>query len=198
MVQPTELRVRSAVGADLAPLIEGGMLADALSGDANLAVTSVVPPEIGAVAGLLDDQPDADLLLLSAGGLLGAVVRDVDVDEVRAALAALMDRARQRPTIVIVANGSTIDPGAPGSDATDVELVIHRFDAALLRASQTDGLSVLDVDRTLAVLGAAGHVVAPLRYDEVGLRAIADELAFVVRDYGLLDERPLLVQQGRR
>jgi hypothetical protein len=64
--------------------------------------------------------------------------------------------------------------------------------------SHSEGISVIDVDRKIAEVGAENAVVAPSRFNEVGCGVIAGEVVRLIEEYGFLDERPLLEQVGAR
>jgi len=118
------------------------------------------------------------------------------------AMAAFIAACKAEDVRVIVLNGSTYDPTDTVScyrDASDSRpLAIHRLDLELIELSMLDGISVLDVDRVVAEHGGHAHVEGLLRYSPVLSAAIRDQLADILEEYGFCDDRPLLVQQGRR
>lgn len=191
--------VVAATGEDLAPVIGGHHLARALrEAGTDPNVVAIESPNLGELASVLDEHSDADVLLLSAAGLLVNVPSRIDAQALGDAVAELMSKARRRPTVVIIANASTIDPGNTRTQATDVELALHHLDGCLLELSQREGLSVLDVDRVLAEVGGAALVAAPLRYHDDAHELLAAAIVEILVDYGLLDDRPLMPQTGRR
>lgn len=103
---------------------------------------------------------------------------------------------------VIVLLASTIDPETIVSnyqreESDPTSLRVHRYDLAAMRLSFEEGISVLDVDRIIAEMGAADHVPAFLEYSEAACQAIATELVRIMDDYAFFDDRPLLPQVGR-
>jgi hypothetical protein len=66
----------------------------------------------------------------------------------------------------------------------------------LVRVSHDLGISVVDVDRALAEIGAAGKLDAAMVYGPEAAARIADEAVAVLADYGFFDDRPLLEQVG--
>lgn len=79
----------------------------------------------------------------------------------------------------------------------DHRLRAHRLNAAQIRLSMALGVSVVDVDRVLANLGAAGEVVGPLAYSDRANRVIAEEIADIIADIGFFEDRPLVAQVGQ-
>lgn len=103
---------------------------------------------------------------------------------------------------VIVLLASTIDPETVVSNYQREEsdpdsLRVHRYDLAAMRLSFEEGISVLDVDRIIAEMGAADHVPAFLEYSEAACAAITKEMVRIMDDYAFFDDRPLLPQVGR-
>jgi hypothetical protein len=68
----------------------------------------------------------------------------------------------------------------------------------LVGVSHDEGISIVDVDRLIAELGAAGNVDGPAAYGPEACARIAAEIVRIIDDYGFLDERPLLAQVGAR
>ncbi len=79
-----------------------------------------------------------------------------------------------------------------------ISLRIQRLDLMVIGVSHEEGISIIDVDRKVAELGAGGNVVAPMVYGPAAAAAIIDETMRVVADYGFLDDRPLLAQVGAK
>jgi hypothetical protein len=112
-----------------------------------------------------------------------------------------IDICKQAECRVIALNGCTFDPADHTTRHTADEVAptrLQRFNLALVELSMAEGISVLDVDRIVAEHGAGDHVEGLLRYDRVLCEAVRDQLADVIDDYGFFDERPVLVQQGKR
>ncbi len=120
--------------------------------------------------------------------------------DLEAAIAMIKDRIGAH---ILVANASTIDPDDTafsyhGLDEEPMTLRAHRLDLMLVLVSHDYGISVVDLDRLIAELGGADHVVAPLRYDVAAAAVIAAEIARILEDYGFFDDRPLLAQSGAK
>jgi hypothetical protein len=145
----------------------------------------------------------ADVLVRSIGPDLEAGRHGPTlVTEFADAMAAFIGGCKDEGVRVIVVNGATYDPHDTVSCYADVvetrALSTHRLDLELIQLSMLDGISVLDVDRMVAEIGGGTNVEASLRYSPSLCEAIRDELADVLEEYGFCDDRPLLVQQGRR
>lgn len=102
---------------------------------------------------------------------------------------------------IIFMNASTIDPANHVSRFSRLAvepayLTANRLNLALIRASIEEGISIIDVDRLIAEMGAADNVEGFLEYSVTGSDAICNELIRVVDDYGFFDDRPLLMQIG--
>lgn len=102
---------------------------------------------------------------------------------------------------VVAFNSSTIDHDDLTSNYTGVNdtpaLRLHRLNLALMRLSVEEGISIVDVDRLIADIGANGHVKAMQDYSEESCGLICDEFIRVVADYGFFEQRPLVAQLGR-
>lgn len=103
---------------------------------------------------------------------------------------------------IIVLNGSSVDPSGKvasyhGLDREPLELRTHRYNLAVMHVSFQEGISIIDVDRLVAELGAERVVRGFLEYEPQAALAICHELARVVEDYGFFDSRPLVPQVGR-
>lgn len=166
----------SAGAAQLRQAIEAGT--SSLSGsDANLVVVSV-DGEFAAETPASVDDYERDML---------AIIRAIKADH---------------GSHVIVLLASTIDPDTIVSNyqreqADPNPLRVHRYDLAAMRLSFEEGISVLDVDRIIAEMGAASHVPAFLDYSKAACEAIAKEMVRIMDDYAFFDDRPLLPQVGR-
>lgn len=102
---------------------------------------------------------------------------------------------------VIAFNASTVDPADDvsnyrGTAETDA-LRLHRLNLALMRLSVDEGISIIDVDRLLADIGAGTHVQGVLDYSSEACGLICDEFLRVLADYGFFERRPLVAQLGR-
>jgi hypothetical protein len=104
---------------------------------------------------------------------------------------------------VLVTNVSTIDPADEtvtyqGLEIEPFVLRAHRLDLLLIEVSHSVGISIIDVDRLVAELGADGNVEGPARYGREVCERVASEVVRVLTDYGFFDDRPLLLQVGAR
>lgn len=104
---------------------------------------------------------------------------------------------------ILVANHSTVDPSGDtfnyqGVSPEPISLRIQRLDLMLIGVSHEEGISIIDVDRKVAELGAGGNVPAPMTYGPAAAEVIADETVRVLEDYGFFDDRPLLAQVGAK
>jgi hypothetical protein len=104
---------------------------------------------------------------------------------------------------VIFFNCSTYDPADSvynySKTAGDtLTLRLHRLNLAIMQVSQTEGISVMDVDRRIAELGAGEHVQAPVTYSPTASQAIAEEFYAMLKDIGFFEKRPLVAQVGRK
>jgi hypothetical protein len=74
---------------------------------------------------------------------------------------------------------------------------IRKLNLTLLKLSMETGISIIDVERVVAELGAA-EVPTRLRYTDRAAEAIRDEVVRVLDDIGFFELRPLLMQIGSR
>lgn len=148
-----------------------------------------------------------DIVVLSAADDAAALSSRMTVNEealaaVRSHLVSAIDLIKSEVGAhVLVANVSTFEPGDETSNyhglATEpFSLRAHRLDLMLVGVSHDTGISVIDVDRCIAELGAAGNVAGPADYGPAGCSAVADEFVRVLEDYGFFDERSVLAQVG--
>jgi hypothetical protein len=152
------------------------------------------------------DRPPADVVILSVDDEVRRLPgRSIDaraaVAAVEADLTAIVAVYKAAGTRVIVANACTVDPDSwprsyAGRDEEPVSLRAHRLDAMLVRVSHDLGISVVDIDRALAEIGAVGKLDAAMVYGPEAAARIADEAVAVLADYGFFDDRPLLEQVG--
>jgi hypothetical protein len=156
---------------------------------------------------LISDPPDVVLLSLAAEAVgLGsrASTAEQAVQAVRADLVSVINLIKEKVGAhVLVANVSTIDPADQpfnyhGRAEEPFTLRAHRLDLMLVGVSHDEGISIVDVDRLIAELGAAGNVDGPAAYGPEACARIAAEIVRIIDDYGFLDERPLLAQVGAR
>lgn len=103
---------------------------------------------------------------------------------------------------IIVLNASSVDPAGKvasysGLEHEPSELRAHRYNLAVMHVSFQEGISVVDVDRLIAELGAQQAVSRFLEYAPEAATSVCNELVRVIGDYGFLDNRPLLPQVGR-
>jgi hypothetical protein len=145
---------------------------------------------------LVEARPDVVVLGVSSD--LGT-----DPDEFRNALQAVVRMLKDDVGChVIVQNACSVDPDDRTINYHGIEdplsLRIHRLNLRLLELSMLEGISILDVDRIVAELGAGKHVTKVLDYSAEACEAIARELVRVLADYGFFEQRPLVLQLGRR
>jgi hypothetical protein len=151
-------------------------------------------------------RPSADVVILSVDDevrRLGSrsTVASTAVAAVEADLSAITAAYKVADTRVIVANACTVDPDSwarsyAGHEEEPVGLRAHRLDAMLVRVSHDLGISVVDVDRAVAEIGAAGKLDAAMVYRPEAAARITEETVAVLADYGFFDDRPLLEQVG--
>jgi hypothetical protein len=177
----TQLRFQCAPQATIATILE--RLRVAVRSDA------VDPDE-------LFDQARPDVVAIS---LAPDVLDDGDPD-------LTLDRYRECARLIredlgahmVVANGSSVDPRSPAGAAAETSADrVRRLNLMIIRASMLEGISVLDVDRLAAELGAGKNVTGFLEYAD-GLREeIGREFVRVLAYYGFFEERPLIAQVGQ-
>lgn len=152
---------------------------------------------------------EADIVVLSiADDVLALDERAAAMDEavhlVRADLVAVVELIKEKlGAHVLVANHSTVDPldntfNFQGVTPEPVSLRIQRLDLMLIGVSHETGISIIDVDRKVAELGAGGNVIGAMQYGPRAAAVIADEVVRILEDYGFFDDRPLLAQVGAK
>lgn len=104
---------------------------------------------------------------------------------------------------IVAFNGSTVDPADHthsyfGMNEDTLALRVHRLDLALMRLSVQEGISIVDVDRRIAEVGADKHVLKALTYSPEACRAVGQELFSVLADIGFFEKRRLVLQIGRK
>lgn len=126
------------------------------------------------------------------------------VQAVRADLVAIVDIIKHRiGAHLLVAAASTVDPADEtfnyqGLAEEPMSLRAHRLDLMLVGVSHDEGISIIDVDRLVAEIGAATAVTGAMEYSARGCEAIAAEIVRILEDYGFFDDRPLLAQVGAK
>lgn len=102
---------------------------------------------------------------------------------------------------VIAFNVATAQPGVrisqvmPGEEPLSISA--HRVDRLLIDLSHRTGISVVDVDRIVAEIGALQHTNRPFEHSDAACDAVTSELVDVMAEYGFFDDRPLLPQIGK-
>jgi hypothetical protein len=146
----------------------------------------------------------ADPLLDVAVLTVEPAVRDgTGAEELRERLGALITgvKATGGPH-VLVWNTSSVVPGDRTSRyrTGDEPLAVraHRLNLVLMELSVLHGISIVDVDRVIAELGAADHVREAFRYSAEASDALCGETLRILEDIGFFEERPLVAQVGRR
>lgn len=180
-------------------------------------VTTVAEPSAGFAAlreelengsaAMLAAAPDIvvlsiadDVRLLSSRG----ANPEQAVQDVKADLVAIVDAIKDKlGAHVLVANASTIDPNDAthnyhGLDADPLPLQVHRLAHMLVGVSHEEGISIVDVDRLIAEMGATGNVEAAMTYGPGACAKIAAEVVRILEDYGFFDERTLVAQVGAK
>lgn len=128
--------------------------------------------------------------------------REESINAVRESMTAVIEAVkRANGATMLIANASTVDPGDETFDYSGLteeplSLRAQRLDVLLVEMSHRLGISIIDVDRLIAELGAGEHVAAALDYSEAACARIAGEVVRVLEDYGFFDDRPLLEQVG--
>ena len=195
----SELRVACLGGADLPSTILERfpkLVADEFP---DVSVTMVGSP-VESSRELLDMvrgedpvfTPAPDIVVLS---VQPDVLTELDPAEFRTNMLEVIQTIKARYDARILAfNASTFDP----EDATITFSRIDELDLEIMRLSFDEGISVIDVDRLLAELGAGKHVPKALELSPRAQEVVADEFMRVVKDYGFFEKRPLLAQIGKK
>lgn len=144
---------------------------------------------------LVDWEPD--VIVLSIGPDISS---DGDVDAFRSQGLELISVIKERVGAHLVfVNSSSIAPGTtPGSWDNETSERIHRLNRIVIEFSEREGVSIVDVDRLAAEMGAGTHVLRTDYYSDALEQAIGAELIRILDDYGYFEERPLVAQVGRR
>lgn len=132
----------------------------------------------------------------SSLGLLG-------VDQFKENFSRIIQDVKQRlDAHVIVYNGSSIDPDDHVQNYHGVEdtlaLRVNKLNLALMQISTLEGVSIVDVDRIVAELGGAQHVGKAFDYSAESSQGICQEFVRVLEDIGFFEDRPLVMQIGRK
>jgi hypothetical protein len=103
---------------------------------------------------------------------------------------------------VLMFNHSTVDPddyvhNYHGREPTWA-LRTHQFNLALMELSIQEGISIIDVERLVAELGASRNVLQAGCYSSEVHASILGEFLRVLEDVGFFEDRPLVMQVGRR
>lgn len=126
------------------------------------------------------------------------------VEIVREELVALIGLIKEKVGAhVLIASASTVDPAEKPFnyskyDVDPLSLRAHRLSSMLVGVSHDEGISIVDVDRIIAELGADEHVESVFSYSTRACEAIAAEVVRILEDYGFFDERPLVAQVGAK
>lgn len=158
-------------------------------------------------ATMLDAEPDIVVLsiaddvrvLASRGANSEEAVQNVKAD-----LVSIVDLIKQKlGAHVLVANASTIDPDDAthnyhGLEADPLPLQVHRLAHMLVGVSHEEGISIVDVDRLIAEMGAVDNVESAISYGPAACAVIAGEVVRILEDYGFFDERTLVAQVGAK
>lgn len=175
-------------GADVRAMADRGNRPERLSAT-TLEVTADRPDTVDQLGELVRDlSPDSvDVVVIGLAGDL-----DSDTEGLQLACEAIVRRCRDELGChVVVANVCTWAPEVDPYDRRADRLAI-----LALELSIDEGISVLDVDRLVAELGAAGHVQELGVYDEVVADLGGAELVRILEDYGFFEVRPLVPQVG--
>jgi hypothetical protein len=129
-------------------------------------------------------------------GLLG-------VEQFKEIFGRLIREVKGRLGSHIIAYGaSSFDPDHHTHNYHGLEdppaLRIDKFNLALMQLSASEGVSIIDVDRIIALLGGARHVNKLFDYSGVACEAVGQEFLRVLADIGFFENRPLVMQGGQR
>lgn len=198
------IRGVAAGGADAAGVLERARTIIDLrfGGRFSLEVTRMDDLPTGRLLARLDDgtlaPPDeVDLVVRSVTPDIG---EPGEVAGHRSDLVELIRRAKDWGATMVLLNACTFDPDDlvhtyHGTDETFAERV-HRFDQALIHLSVSEGISIVDIDHVVAVMGAAGRLDGRLGYPDEALEEGAEDLVRVMEEIGFFEQRPLLEQAG--
>ncbi|NNF65201.1 MAG: SGNH/GDSL hydrolase family protein [Acidimicrobiia bacterium] len=145
-------------------------------------------------------QPAPDIVVLS---VQPDVVSELDPAEFRTNMLEVIGTIKARYDARIMAfNASTFDPEDTTTTFFKIDspypLRIHELDLEIMRLSIDEGISIIDVDRLMAELGAGKHVPKVMELSPRAQDVVAEEFMRVVKDYGFFENRPLLAQIGKK
>lgn len=210
------LRILAIGGAELTDVIAsrnsgGGKLTSGLNeklaasyeGKFVVEITNhpaVTMKELGDIVPSLNGNPDVVLVSVLAD-VTGKGHLDTDSFEGDARKVA--NSLKEKGAHVIFSNVSTIDPDDTvtnyhGLQDDPPSLRAHKTGLAILDLSNQLGVSVVDVDRLLAEIGAAPHVERIGHYDSEASDIICEEIKRILEDYGFFENRPVMAQSGKR
>lgn len=145
-----------------------------------------------------DEQ--ADVFLFS---IRGALECELDVEDIKAGLESVITTIHEQTGAhVLVFNCSSVDLSDDVYDYRGIpdtfSLRALKLNHALIELSMLHGVSIIDVERLVAQLGGERHLSEPLRYSTTVFEEIRNELLRVLEDIGFFEERPLVMQVGRK
>lgn len=142
-----------------------------------------------------------DLLALSIRSI---VLGDLPVEKFTEDSIFLIRRLKQQADAhVTLCNCSSVDlddnvANYHGQSGDTFSVRVHRFNLALMKLSELEGISIIDVERLVAQLGGEHHVPGRLSYSREAHKAICREFLRVMEDIGFFENRPLVMQIGRK
>lgn len=127
----------------------------------------------------------------------------IPVSQFRENFVRLIRAVKQRlKAHVVVYNCSTVDPQDQTHSYRGVgqtlALRVHEFNRALMEVSVLEGISIVDVDRLVAELGANRHLTEALSYSAEAHRTFCREFLRVLEEIGFFEKRPLVMQVGHK
>jgi hypothetical protein len=208
---PSARRLLWVRAPDLRDLVvgipEGGRKLDA---GLAVAVAASTPLEIREVAGrgwartleLLRGEDHVDLLLTSVSSELAdpnPEPREGLID-----LARFVQEDREGRVAVLNAS-SLVPPGTDprtGDDANPLDLRIRQLNLAVMEASHSTGLSVVDADQLVAESSVPGKVAEPFDYSQEVCESLRSRLVSILDDLGVaersvMEARVPFVRQAR-
>jgi hypothetical protein len=167
-----------------------------------LAQVEFAPPDQGTTR-LVSERPDIILLSLEADVSWKEDGEVLDRERLLQDLVAVINLLRERVGAHLLCfNVPTFDPGDTTANYAAAfygtpSLRAHGADLALLEASLQEGISIVDVDRLLAELGAARHLGQMFDYSPEACEAVCAEVLRILEDYGFFEDRPIVMQVGQ-
>jgi hypothetical protein len=184
----TELDVRMEAAEPVAAILS------------ELRTGAAAPPSPGAPRGtlLLDWEPDIVGLSLAAD-----VLSAEDADDFFGNGAECIRLMKEHVGAhILLLNASSVNSAdlAPNAQRADFQLTlkIHKLNQAAIQLSVLEGISLVDVDRMVAEVGADGNVLGTCHYSDALEVDIGNEVVRILDDYGYFEERPLVQQVGRK